>query len=65
MPVQQGIVGPIPEGADAEAYDKLRRRVLWTMPSGLYVIGSRHGDRASRTDEIVRDDADAEPRRRT
>ena len=45
MPVQQGIVGPIPEGADAEAYDKLRRRVLWTMPSGLYVIGSRHGDR--------------------
>ena len=45
MPVQQGIVGPIPEGADAEEYDKLRRRVLWTMPSGLYVIGSRHGDR--------------------
>jgi flavin reductase (DIM6/NTAB) family NADH-FMN oxidoreductase RutF len=45
MPVQQGIVGPIPQGADAEAYDKLRRRVLWTMPSGLYVIGSRHGDR--------------------
>jgi flavin reductase (DIM6/NTAB) family NADH-FMN oxidoreductase RutF len=45
VPVQQGIVGPIPEGADAEEYDKLRRRVLWTMPSGLYVIGSRHGDR--------------------
>jgi flavin reductase (DIM6/NTAB) family NADH-FMN oxidoreductase RutF len=45
MPVQQGIVGPIPEGADAEEYDKLRRRVLWTMPSGLYVIGSHHGDR--------------------
>src|SRR5712691_5544399 len=45
MPVQQGIVGPIPEGAPAEEYDKLRRRVLWTMPSGLYVIGSRHGDR--------------------
>jgi flavin reductase (DIM6/NTAB) family NADH-FMN oxidoreductase RutF len=45
MPVQQGIVGPVPEGADAEDYDKLRRRVLWTMPSGLYVIGSRHGDR--------------------
>jgi flavin reductase (DIM6/NTAB) family NADH-FMN oxidoreductase RutF len=44
MPVQQGIVGPIPEGADAEEYDKLRRRVLWRMPSGLYVIGSRHGD---------------------
>ena len=45
MPVQQGIVGPIPEGADAEEYDKLRRRVLWKMPSGLYVIGSGHGDR--------------------
>jgi flavin reductase (DIM6/NTAB) family NADH-FMN oxidoreductase RutF len=45
MPVQQGIVGPIPEGADAEEYDKLRRRVLWKMPSGLFVIGSRHGDR--------------------
>jgi flavin reductase (DIM6/NTAB) family NADH-FMN oxidoreductase RutF len=26
-------------------YDKLRRRVLWTMPSGLYVIGSAAGDR--------------------
>ena len=45
MPVQQGIVGPIPEGQDAEEYDKLRRRVLWKMPSGLYVIGSRAGDR--------------------
>src|SRR6266480_6780314 len=45
MPVQQGMVGPIPKGADAEDYDKLRRRVLWKMPSGLYVIGSRHADR--------------------
>jgi len=44
VPVQDGIVGPIPDGADAEEYDKLRRRVLWRMPSGLYVIGSRHGD---------------------
>jgi flavin reductase (DIM6/NTAB) family NADH-FMN oxidoreductase RutF len=26
-------------------YDKLRRRVLWTMPYGLYVVGSRAGDR--------------------
>lgn len=31
-----------PEGDD---YDKLRRRVLWTMPYGLYVLGSRAGDR--------------------
>jgi flavin reductase (DIM6/NTAB) family NADH-FMN oxidoreductase RutF len=40
-------VGPFPtgvEGADAEAeYDKLRRRVLWAMPSGLYLVGSRLG----------------------
>ena len=45
MPVQQGIVGPIPEGRDPEEYDKLRRRVLWAMPYGLYVVGSRAGDR--------------------
>jgi flavin reductase (DIM6/NTAB) family NADH-FMN oxidoreductase RutF len=45
MPVQQGIVGPIPEGVDAEQYDKLRRRVLWKMPSGLYVIGAAHDGR--------------------
>src|SRR5712691_5282620 len=44
MPTQQGIVGPVPPGQDPEEYDKLRRRVLWKMPSGLYVIGSRHGD---------------------
>ena len=30
---------------DPEEFDKLRRRVFWTMPSGLYVIGSRAGDR--------------------
>jgi flavin reductase (DIM6/NTAB) family NADH-FMN oxidoreductase RutF len=45
MPVQQGPVGPFPEGVDPEEYDKLRRRVLWSMPSGLYVVGSRAGDR--------------------
>jgi len=45
MPVQSGPVGPFPEGADAEEYDKLRRRVLWTMPYGLYIVGSRAGDR--------------------
>src|SRR2546430_1902276 len=45
MPVQHGPVGPFPEGADPEEYDKLRRRVLWKMPSGLYVIGSRAGER--------------------
>jgi flavin reductase (DIM6/NTAB) family NADH-FMN oxidoreductase RutF len=45
MPVQQGIVGPVPDGSEPEEYDKLRRRVLWKMPSGLYVLGSRAGDR--------------------
>jgi flavin reductase (DIM6/NTAB) family NADH-FMN oxidoreductase RutF len=40
-----GIVGPVPEGRDPEEYDKLRRRVLWAMPYGLYVLGTRAGDR--------------------
>ena len=45
MPTHQGIVGPVPPGHDPEEYDKLRRRVLWKMPSGLYVVGSRAGER--------------------
>jgi flavin reductase (DIM6/NTAB) family NADH-FMN oxidoreductase RutF len=44
MPVQAGIVGPIPEGWDPDEYDRLRRRVLWAMPSGLFVLGSTDGD---------------------
>lgn len=44
-----GPIGPFPEGVsgpEAEAdYDKLRRRVLWSFPSGLYVLGSRDGER--------------------
>jgi flavin reductase (DIM6/NTAB) family NADH-FMN oxidoreductase RutF len=44
-----GPVGPFPAGVDSpeaeEGYDKLRRRVLWSLPYGLYVVGSRHGDR--------------------
>ncbi|MCC5950482.1 MAG: flavin reductase [Acidimicrobiia bacterium] len=44
-----GPIGPYPEGVDSdedrEDYDKLRRRVLWTLPYGLYVVGSRHGER--------------------
>ena len=43
MPVQSGPVGPFPAGVDPEEYDKLRRRVLWKMPSGLYVVGSTDG----------------------
>jgi flavin reductase (DIM6/NTAB) family NADH-FMN oxidoreductase RutF len=45
MPTSDGPVGPFPPGANPEEYDKLRRRVLWTFPSGLYVVGSRAGDR--------------------
>jgi flavin reductase (DIM6/NTAB) family NADH-FMN oxidoreductase RutF len=46
MAVKEGPVPPFPEGADADEYDRLRRRVLWKMPSGLYVIGST--DKADR-----------------
>ncbi|HXQ75129.1 MAG TPA: flavin reductase family protein [Acidimicrobiales bacterium] len=35
------VVGPVPPGRDADAYDRLRRRILWSLPSGLYVLGSR------------------------
>jgi flavin reductase (DIM6/NTAB) family NADH-FMN oxidoreductase RutF len=49
MAVKGDPVGPYPPGVDTEEqqveYDKLRRRVLWTMPYGLYVVGSRDGDR--------------------
>jgi flavin reductase (DIM6/NTAB) family NADH-FMN oxidoreductase RutF len=38
-------IGPFPNGAVPDEYDRLRRRVLWTMPSGLYVLGTRAGDR--------------------
>jgi flavin reductase (DIM6/NTAB) family NADH-FMN oxidoreductase RutF len=41
-------VGPYPASVgdteeERDAYDRLRRRVLWTMPSGLYVVGSTDG----------------------
>ena len=45
MPLQEGPVGPFPDGADHDEYDRLRRRVMWKMPTGLFVIGSRAGDR--------------------
>ena len=45
MPVSPGPIGPFPQGADPEEYDRLRRRVLWTMPTGLYIVGSRSGER--------------------
>jgi flavin reductase (DIM6/NTAB) family NADH-FMN oxidoreductase RutF len=38
-------IGIVPDGVDGEEYDRRRRRVLWSMPSGLYVVGSRDGER--------------------
>ncbi len=40
-----GAGGAVPESADLDDFDRRRRRVLWSMPSGLYVVGSRDGDR--------------------
>jgi flavin reductase (DIM6/NTAB) family NADH-FMN oxidoreductase RutF len=48
-PGGSGPIGPYPPGVvgedDRATYDKLRRRVLWSFPSGLYVVGSRGADR--------------------
>jgi flavin reductase (DIM6/NTAB) family NADH-FMN oxidoreductase RutF len=38
-------VGPFPPGVEHDAYDRMRRRLLWKLPMGLYVLGSRSGDR--------------------
>ena len=45
-----GPIGPYPERVgetdeERDAYDRLRRRVLWTLPYGLYAVGSRAGER--------------------
>ena len=46
MPGREDPVAPFPDGADPDEYDRLRRRVLWKMPSGLYVVGATDkGDR--------------------
>jgi flavin reductase (DIM6/NTAB) family NADH-FMN oxidoreductase RutF len=37
------LVGPFPDGADPEAYDRIRRRVLWRLPTGLFLVGSSAG----------------------
>ncbi|HEY1989273.1 MAG TPA: flavin reductase family protein [Acidimicrobiales bacterium] len=47
MSTGTSIIGPIPLGQDPEEYDRRRRRVLWSMPTGLFVVGSRAGDRAN------------------
>jgi flavin reductase (DIM6/NTAB) family NADH-FMN oxidoreductase RutF len=51
MPVTTGPVPPFPPGADPEEYDKLRRRVMWSMPSGLFVVGST--DKAERRNAMT------------
>src|ERR1700744_1678797 len=39
------LMGPFPDGRDPEEYDRQRRRILWSMPAGLYVLGSAAGGR--------------------
>lgn len=39
------VVGPVPVGRDPDQYDRARRRVLWMLPTGLYVLGTRAGTR--------------------
>lgn len=34
------VAGPVPPGREPVAYDRLRRRVLWSLPTGLYLVGS-------------------------
>jgi flavin reductase (DIM6/NTAB) family NADH-FMN oxidoreductase RutF len=45
MPAPEHAVGPIPPGRDPDQYDRQRRRVLWSMPTGLFVLGTRFGER--------------------
>jgi len=45
MPVNDGDKGPVPAGRDPDSYDRQRRRVLWSLPTGLFVVGSRAGER--------------------
>jgi flavin reductase (DIM6/NTAB) family NADH-FMN oxidoreductase RutF len=39
--------------ADDEAFDHLRRRVLWSLPTGLYVVGSTAVVDGERTDNLM------------
>ena len=44
-PHNREVVGPVPPGREADDYDRLRRKLLWALPTGLYVLGSRAGSR--------------------
>jgi flavin reductase (DIM6/NTAB) family NADH-FMN oxidoreductase RutF len=50
-PGGSGPVGPFPADIETDeerdTYDRMRRRALWTMPYGLYVVGSRAGERTN------------------
>ncbi len=48
MPSQGDLVGPFPDGVDHEDYDRMRRRVLWALPSGLYLLGTVGAERTRR-----------------
>ncbi len=39
------VLGPVPAGQDPDEYDRRRRRVLWMLPTGLYVVGSHYQQR--------------------
>lgn len=43
--VEGRLIGPFPDGRDHEEYDRARRRILWSLPTGLYVLGSAAGGR--------------------
>lgn len=45
MAKEHGLVGPFPDGVDPDGYDRARRRILWSMPTGLFVLGSVHDAR--------------------
>jgi flavin reductase (DIM6/NTAB) family NADH-FMN oxidoreductase RutF len=40
-----------------DEFDRQRRRVLWALPTGLYLIGSRSTDSANRTDSANQTDS--------
>jgi flavin reductase (DIM6/NTAB) family NADH-FMN oxidoreductase RutF len=43
VPIESRSTANAPAHEGDEAYDRLRRRVLWSMPTGLYLIGSLAG----------------------
>ena len=46
-PEPRPVVGPVPAGHEPDPYDRTRRKVLWMLPTGLYVVGSRLAERCN------------------